>query len=81
MMQLLPSSFIPPYQNSSQEIPYSRHPKNHSFTKSDTRGQIMFESGESCFTTGNINGHLQIDFLIPSAMCPEAIPATSTQLY
>ena len=41
----------------------------------------MFESEEACFTTGNINGHLEIDFLSPSAMCPEAIPATSTKLY
>lgn len=41
----------------------------------------MFESGEVCFITENSNGHLDIEFLIPSAMSPESIPETSAQLY
>ncbi len=41
----------------------------------------MFESGEVCLVTENSNGHFDVEFLIPSAMCPESIPGTSTQLF
>ena len=41
----------------------------------------MFEPEEACFIAENSNGHLNIEFLNPSAMCPEAIPETSKQLY
>ena len=40
----------------------------------------MFESGEVCLVTENKNGHLDIEFLISSAMCPESIPETATHL-
>lgn len=41
----------------------------------------MFESEEEvCLFSENSNGHLDVEFLIPAALCPESIPETSRQL-
>lgn len=76
-LMFYPTLSIP---NESGNPPQSACQNSH-LHQSDTRVQNMFESGEVCFITENSNGHLDIEFLIPSAMSPESIPETSAQLY